>query len=395
MSTPTVVPRPSQRIHSLDGSRGFMSVIVLLWHCFLLFSPGIAVWVLAHRQSTAAAWWFASDLGQVLATAIVVFFILSGVVLTRLALRAVMNWRAYYSSRLVRLFLPSWVAILFGAALILAIPREHVPHDTWLGGVNATHVGIGDVLWQGTLLTQRPTIDNPLWSISWEVIFSILLPVFVLVAVKTSRAWLWVIAGCVIISGVGYQLAIPTLTYMPTFLIGAVMGVQLDRLRALAASINATRLHTLWWWLVLLASSILIWGSRVTAQLQLVKPFTAINHLLAATFSLGFAGFIFVAMGSASAVRFLTSRALQYAGRISFSLYLVHVPIIATLGFLFLHELWVAPLIGIPVSIAVAILFATAVEWPAHRLSKAIGWVVMRRPSARVRVLERLEGSEI
>jgi peptidoglycan/LPS O-acetylase OafA/YrhL len=380
VSTPAVaVKRPSQRIPAFDGARGVMSLLVLVWHSFLLISPAIIAWVLLHRDSLGAWLWFTADPSVFLTTAIVVFFMLSGIVLTLPAMRSGFSWTAYYSSRLLRLYLPAWAAILLATVLILTFNRRPAPRFSWLEFTNARHVGVLDVLWQSTLLTQTPTIDNPLWSISWEVLFSIFLPLFVLVAMKTTRLWIVVIALCILISAAGEQLRTPGLMYMPTFLIGAVMAANLNKLRAAAESLNRSRWHTVYWWLILVGSAAAIWGSRFTDSLDLVKPFTIINHVFAATFALGFTGVIFIVMGNHTATRFLTAKFSQWLGSLSYSMFLVHVPILATLGFALLSNQWIVPLIGIPLSFIVAMLFSRFVEIPAHRFGKMIGRRVASR----------------
>jgi len=67
---------------------------------------------------------------------------------------------------------------------------------------------------------------------------------------------------------------------------------------------------------------------------------------------------------------------MQWLGRVSFSLYLVHAPILASLCYLLGAERWwLACLIGIPLSLAVAALFHVLVERQAQDLAWQAGTI--------------------
>jgi len=73
-----------------------------------------------------------------------------------------------------------------------------------------------------------------------------------------------------------------------------------------------------------------------------------------------------------------------WLGRVSFSLYLVHAPVLGTLGYLLGREhWWVACLIGVPISLAVAAAFYRWVEKPSHRLARRVGGYVAQHLEAR------------
>jgi peptidoglycan/LPS O-acetylase OafA/YrhL len=73
----------------------------------------------------------------------------------------------------------------------------------------------------------------------------------------------------------------------------------------------------------------------------------------------------------------LSTRAPQWLGKVSFSLYLTHLPILVALVYLFGDQNWgLVAAVGIPVSVAVAWLFNRFVEAPSHRLAKRVGRLV-------------------
>jgi peptidoglycan/LPS O-acetylase OafA/YrhL len=65
------------------------------------------------------------------------------------------------------------------------------------------------------------------------------------------------------------------------------------------------------------------------------------------------------------------SGALQWLGKRSFSLYLVHFPIVVGTAFLLESHSRFAFVIAIPLALVVADLFFRLVEGPSHRLSQA------------------------
>ena len=84
------------------------------------------------------------------------------------------------------------------------------------------------------------------------------------------------------------------------------------------------------------------------------------------------AALIVLARGPGRLPRALAAPALLRLGRISFSLYLVHMPVLAatlhaTAGWL---PPWAALAAGVPLSLLAAAAFHAAVEAPAQRLSR-------------------------
>lgn len=59
-------------------------------------------------------------------------------------------------------------------------------------------------------------------------------------------------------------------------------------------------------------------------------------------------------------------------GAISFSLYLVHYPMLAAVDYLSGGQLWALIAIGIPSSFAAAFAFFRLVEQPSHRLARQL-----------------------
>lgn len=359
----------TERMHALDGVRGVAAVVVLLYHLTLMARPRL--------EETAGLWeWITQSPLRPLTAgseAVLVFFVLSGLVVSIPALSATFDWLRYYPSRLIRLYLPVIGAVLFAVALILLVPRlpGAITPDSWLADRVASSVSLGQVVEESSLLPETYTIVNVLWSLRWEVIFSILLPVFVVVGRAVKHRWALAATISIALGVAGRLIGVDALVYLPTFFLGTLIAVNLDELRAWADRI-ATRGRGL------------IWGALATASVLLLimswlaRPFApAGSQLSAALWGLagaGAAGLIVVAIGSPLAKRMLSARLPLWLGRVSFSLYLVHVPVLASVAFVIGDANWpLVAAIAIPASFAVAWLFHVAVETPAHRLARRAG----------------------
>lgn len=360
----------SARITGLDGLRGFASLAVVLYHLTLIARPELS--------ETTWAWLTQSPLKIVFpgTESVLVFFALSGLVVALPALRSDFTWTRYYPSRLLRLYLPVFGALILAAVLIIAIPRDPatMPTGTWLRDAQASAVTPISLLTEASLLRESYDIDNVLWSLRWELFFSLLLPVFVWVAIRFRRASPYLAGFAVVATVAGRILEMDALVYLPVFLLGTIIAINLDRIRAFSQ-----RVHTrmLWPALAVLAGVLLIAS-------WLARPFVE-NDSGVADVLWGFAG-----VGAALIVllvivwpmlrRGCERPTALWLGRVSFSLYLVHAPVLGTLGYLLGREQWwLVCLIGVPVSLAVAAAFYRWVERPSHRLARRVGGYVARR----------------
>ncbi len=60
----------------------------------------------------------------------------------------------------------------------------------WLSDTNAKSIQPLTLLQDATLMKVGNAADNVLWSLRWEIIFSLLLPLFVLAAILIRRSWI-------------------------------------------------------------------------------------------------------------------------------------------------------------------------------------------------------------
>lgn len=378
----------SGRLASLDGVRGVASVVVVLYHVSLLARP------FATGRISEPAWDIATETPLKLlfagTEAVQVFFVLSGLVVALPLLRGGASWPGFFAARFVRLYLPVWGSLLFAAALILLIPRDPASVTTgeWIANANATSVDPLHLLREATLTPASYTLVNTLWSLRWELIFTLLLPIAVLLA-RLLRRWAWPVAALMsVIMVLGRVAGLDAAVYLPAFFIGTLIAVRLDDLRAWAAD----RSRPLQWALLTGGSALLLVASWLSRPF--VESSSTLGQALWGLSGVGAAGLIVVAIGSPFARRLLEAPPVLWLGKVSFSLYLVHAPILATLAFSFGDERWwLVGIVGVPLSLLIAAGFFQLVERPSHGFARSVGRGVQSGVAAvRSRMLSRREG---
>jgi peptidoglycan/LPS O-acetylase OafA/YrhL len=333
----------------------------------------------ANPTPFSVEWWlYATPLRLLFAghEAVLVFFVLSGFVLTLPFLTRPPTGRsvlAYYPRRIIRLYGPVWGAVLFALALALLVPRNGIG-SSWL----QTHQPptSGDVVRDLVLIFGTSNLDSPLWSLTWEIWFSLLMPVmFLLIRLVRADRW-WIGAGVLLIGisvvsrfpAVIHHLPVAWLTagmlqYLPVFGLGMLLAFNRDKL-------HVTR--TLPW----LLGALLLTVSPSFAPNGLYGIPQAVTYTLSL---IGVTAIVALAFGS-PLQRVLEKRVPQWAGKRSFSLYLTHEPIIVATAILTGVNSWWWVLIFvalIPVILGVAELFYRVVEAPSIRLSRATGRAVL------------------
>lgn len=302
--------------------------------------------------------------------AVIVFFVLSGLVLVLpLTIAPPGGWAGYFARRLTRLYLPVAAAVGLAVYWALLVPRRFGAGATlWLQAqaVPPTlHAVVTDLL----LLRNPPGIlDGPLWSLRWEVWFSLLLPLYAFGAKRLRRLWPLKLAALLAATAAGTARGLPWLEFLPMFGIGALIAVERDALGRFVARV--TRRGGV---LVAVAALLLLnldWSSPAAHGAHGVAA-----GVLEAGVALGAASIVALALGWRRAAQAAERQSLQWLGSRSFSLYLIHLPLLLSLLVLFRSPLLVGVL-GLPLSIVLADVFHRLVEAPAHRLSRWIGQAV-------------------
>ncbi|WNM36749.1 acyltransferase [Streptomyces sp. Li-HN-5-11] len=370
----------------MDGLRGLAALYVVLFHCWLYTFPG-------YPHSSAPVWLDELMFGRL---AVVFFLVLSGFSLAISPARH--GWRSdgvarFLRRRAWRILPPYWAAL----AMSLIISRFVVPasHHGTPGGASILVYGLvaQDVF-------TVPTPNGAFWSIGVETELYLLFPLLLLVRRRFSAA---VLVACVtlpvIARGMTAAGASPvegdnrlTPHLAPVFvagIAGAGVVVARDGVRRLP-----------WGWFALLAAVPVLALAVVQGHVWTLNHYFWVDLAIAPAMTMLLAA---VATGRpAILIRFLTTRPVRSLGDFSYSLYLIHLPIVmavirrAAPRFVSpgLPTFWFALGLALPVSVLGAWLFSQIFEMPFKRnrsWKSVIATVPL--PPGPVRVRETVNGS--
>jgi peptidoglycan/LPS O-acetylase OafA/YrhL len=371
-----------RRIAYVDTLRGFASVQVLLSHAMLAFFANFAL--ASPSSGTLVGYLAASPLFFLIdgASAVCIFFVLSGYVLTPVFTHSPATNGAIICSRFLRLAIPAIAGCGFSAILFQvfggyneaagAVARSQWLADGWRPSadlwffkdalINGVILGYQDsslAQWFGfpaaSLASMADSYVTPLWTLSIEFYASILV-----LFLARSRSWTPLILATAIFSR----------TYLLCFIVGHV-AARFDLggkrllvpwpVAAAGAAIGLAVCLTSHFW----SPEPLVKFCARSVQILPPCPLTKTAYLMrvygATVFTVG--------VMQCSPIRtFLAHERLRALGRLSFPIYLTHWPIIFGVGSFALVALapWAgalpARLIALVVSIAVTIFAAACFE---------------------------------
>jgi peptidoglycan/LPS O-acetylase OafA/YrhL len=366
----TSVSQAPTRLRSLDGLRGVAAAIVLFHHSLLLV-PGFSATYQGGALPTRGSliWWLSYSPLKLLTAggeSVIVFFVLSGLVVALPVLkRPAFDWISYYPQRVVRLVLPIFGSIVL-AVIFIALVRQ-TPYQTpgtWLYNYSTPHINLFQVLSAANLFGDGTNfhINNPLWSLRWELYFSLALP----------RRWIAAGLFALLLTLCGRLLGLEPLDFFPSFFLGALIAVKLDDFRGFAVRVNAHRLRHLIWTSLTLAGCLLLIASWLVGPLP--ASMTKVTLALNALTPLGASIIVIACIGWGALDRLLSMRVPQLAGKLSFSLYLTHVPVLIFTSYLLQgRPLSIVIVVGDCLAVAVAAGFFWLVEARCHVFSKRVG----------------------
>ncbi|MFS0852521.1 acyltransferase family protein [Microbacterium sp. 179-I 3D4 NHS] len=362
----------SSRLPALDGLRGVAAAIVVAYHFVLathLSDDYLRVLAGGSSDSGAVNLLANTPVRYLIMgpEAVVVFFVLSGFVLVLPLLRGKgLDLWNYFPRRVLRLWLPSAAAVVLAVVVILATPQDPAGlPSSWAQAFSFPAPTVTDVASSFFLITGSPVLNNPLWTLRWELLFSLLLPVvFVVIALIRRGRTAWIIV-CGAATGLGALWGVPALTYGPMFLVGGILAAVFS-----ARGQSASPFRT---WSAFVGGLVLL---AVPDMVRLWTPEGArvVLHPLSQAAVVWGAALLVLALSSSSHLsRFFSLRPFRFLGRISFSLYLVHVPLVLGAVHLLPEHPYRALMIVAPVIFAVSWLFCRYIEEPAARLGRVAG----------------------
>lgn len=333
------------RYRSLDHWRGFAALWVMLMHSF---APWLEV------QSGAALWW----VGLVIrhgALGVYVFFVISGYCITARAhhefqVRGSMGH--FLRDRLLRVYPPYWAALLLAMLFNIAGAFAH--------GLAIDSLGVLPDRLQliGAGLAVEPWLDQGsylgvAWTLAYEIGFYLIAAIGLGLVLRTRQPWHG-IALAVALVGLGLCPSVaswvPLLSLWPHFALGGLVWLLIHRLES-----PATRL---------VLGAVLIGAVLLCSFWQPSRRHLALQAACTCAF---------LVLALRPWDRLITGYAglrwLGWVGTFSYSLYLIHAPVVTKFRNLLgrrwaatdSHSLWI-PLVGCGLAIVAAWCFYRVVE---------------------------------
>jgi peptidoglycan/LPS O-acetylase OafA/YrhL len=360
------------RYPALDGLRGVAAFIVVIHHGFL--TSGVLAQ--AYNSNGQTSWWPAvltfSPLHIFWAghEAVVLFFVLSGVVLTLPRLRTDPEpWFAYYPKRLTRLYLPTIAAVGI-SVMIVAIVGRRTDLSSWWMNMH-TLPSVRQAARDSILIAGTEKVNTALWSLQGEVWFSVLLPLYMWLAVVARRLGFTVgFVAIVAVIAVGRVMGLPELIFMPVFGVGVLIAFHLDRLSEICTRVLKAQ------WAVATAFALALVALTLEWSAIGVGAGHALTNVAGAIGTVGGSALLVVmAMRVPSVANVLQLSPIRWLGTRSFSLYLIHEPIVVSIATLLPNRdnPALVTLLGVVVSLSCAEVFCRCVERPSHQLARRIG----------------------
>ncbi|WP_171681366.1 acyltransferase family protein [Paenibacillus planticolens] len=367
-----------KRYEELDSLRGLAALFVVFYHVYQVI-PTNKISKIIFEYSPLRLFISGGE-------SVILFFVLSGFVLALLYLN---NKQPSYSSfilkRICRIYLPYLFAFVFAVGC-----KEVLYNGKLQGNISwVTLAWTSPITWQAIkdhlfmLGTFMSNLNPVIWSLVHEMRISIIFPLVMFLVVKTN--WktgigLGLVASVLSIvishvfktSNTGIEY-VATLNYTAMFIIGALLAKYRSQISLKFSSLSKRiKILTL---AVGLFTYLLVHPSYVLSILfHGFSPFyrTVIDSWFVAT---GASILIIFAINSVSLSRLLTIRFLNYLGKISYSLYLIHVVVILMMVHLLQGQ-------GIPigiiltgsliVSFIVASLMYYFIEKPSIKLGRTL-----------------------
>jgi peptidoglycan/LPS O-acetylase OafA/YrhL len=371
------------RVVAFDSLRGLAAMSVVIYHSLLVF-PGLHA-VLAGRGVPFAT---SGDAEALLLTvtppsllwagreAVLLFFVLSGFVL---ALgfggprRGWPGWAAFAAKRTFRLLLPCAVVALLLAALVPALgPVARPELSPWVAANWNEPVTPRLVAAHALLLGGGYTLNTPMWTLHHELRISLLFPLLMLLAAAGSAVLVAAASAGVLLCLVEMKFVgtglLTTLLFVPHFALGALVARHRAAIGAMVRRLSRRRAALLWL------------GCYLLLTFRWLVPAGGLVCDLANGAGAGL--LLALLLGADRARAMLEAAPLVGLGAISYSLYLVHVPVLLAL----LHLMpdlppWVPATIAPALSVSAAALLYRLVERPSIGLGRqAAAWVERRHP---------------
>ncbi|EST12766.1 acyltransferase family protein [Sporolactobacillus laevolacticus] len=385
-----------RRYEELDALRGIASLEVVLSHCLLVYPIFLAIfyhaplkenWQIILLAKTPLHSLFGGN------EAVILFFVLSGFVLSLLYLKKSPNYIEYIVRRICRIYLPYIFSIVLSLFLLESFNWTAKPNlSEWFNQmwhyVPSVKRAFSYVIMLG-IDTQN--VNTVTWSLVHEMRISFVFPLIMLLVKKYNWKKSLVIGLAISLSGwqiidkfsnlttgnllFTMQNIALTFYYVSFFIMGAILAKYRTSLALIYYKMNIFVK-----WLVVIFAVIfynLEWMLPKIGYLKYYSSFlveSLAKSVIDFSITVAVCTLIIFALNSKRLRAILKIKPLLFLGKISYSLYLIH-PIVLLLFVHLLYGLIPLPLIliSIPITaISIATIMHRLIEVPSIQLGKLL-----------------------
>ena len=375
-----------KHIAFLDSVRGLAAMAVLSEHFVIAFGLPCTGELCAQLldNSPLHIWWDGS-------AAVSMFFVLSGLVLSLRHFRSAtdpnlvhFHLGVFFVNRILRIWPPYCLVLLLSAVLYSLLVTNPLPSNAllppseWISGLWHQHPLDWRAMWREAFLLDLPpliVLIPQAWTLSFELALSLLLPLGVLVAHRSS---MWLALYCVLL-----VVFLDAPIFLLHFLFGLLLAQHYGAVVRLVA-LNPLRQSAM----LLLGVLLYTVGDSLPGRLS--EPLSWVGS------GLGSMILLMVVIGSRRLQAWLSWAVLRHIGKISYSLYLLHMAVLIGLTPILLQFLaqylntrlslwWVGWCFSLTISLTLAHVAYRFLEIPFMALGKDVSqWYCTRRSLIRV-----------
>jgi peptidoglycan/LPS O-acetylase OafA/YrhL len=313
--------KDGERWSELDGIRGIAACVVVIYHFYFLVENTVPDWI-RWTVALSPLYLFVSGL-----EAMLTFFLISGFVLTLPYIRRPdrLDYPGFLIRRISRIYLP-YLAALFlaiaGNAFFHGLKINDWFNQTWAEGVNLGTV-VQHVIFIGNY--NFSAFNGAFWTLVFEMRISLVFPFLCLLVLRLG----WIPSLILAFGSIGLakglaMVGVPlqttyTFRVVAIFIAGILLAEVLSKHRKSLVKIRPVVRHGIF---------VISVGLYIFAH---VVP----NAVEEGIVVLGSCGIIFSALAEPAFSKILRLPLFQFFGRISYSIYLLHIPILYILVYLF------------------------------------------------------------